>query len=435
MMRKVLIFTYYWPPAGGPGVQRFLKFSKYLRLFHWEPIIITPREGSYPAYDPSLANDIPEGIKVIKTATFEPFALYNKLTGKKGKSVPVALIDIQETKNPVKKLAKYIRANFFVPDARIGWVRYALQAGIQTIRTDKIDAIITTGPPHSAHLIGLAIKKKTPIPWIADFRDPWTNMYYNAFFPRTKKTRQKDQELEDKVLAGADAVTVVSNGMQQEFKDRARLIKTIWNGFDESDLQNDAPKRSPNFEIVYTGSYKPNQDVPGFWKAINHLNKEIPDFGKHCRVNITGIIDESIKRKIDEMGISHLFTFDGFVSHREATTRMINASLLFFVIPDTKTNKLIMPGKMFEYLASRTPMISFGPPDGDAAKALKEAGRDAVIDYNDEHGAMVILEKYFREWTAGGGQVAGHTGDAHMKFSRQSLTRELALLLDKISNG
>lgn len=431
-MRNVLIFTYYWPPAGGPGVQRFLKFSKYLRDFGWEPVIVTPRSGSYPAFDSSLLEDIPPGLQVRKTATFEPFGLYNKLTGKKGKSVPVALIDIQESKNPIKKLAKYIRANYFIPDARIGWVKYAIREGFKIISTQKIDAIITTGPPHSAHLIGLSLQKKTGIPWVADLRDPWTTMYYNAFFPRTNKTEKRDKELEDKVLSSANAVTVVSNGMKEEFSDRNENITVIYNGFDHTDMEAGNMEANDHFSIVYTGSYKPNQDVPGFWAALSELASENEEFKKSCRVNITGIIDETIKGQIRKFGLENMFEFDGFVPHQEATSRMLRAGLLFFVIPNTDRNQLIMPGKMFEYLASRTPMISFGPSDGNAAIALAESGRDSMIDYHDVQGARDILLKYFNQWKTGNGLVPRHTGEAHLQFSRKSLTGKLAGVLNEI---
>ena len=181
--RRVLILTYYWPPAGGPGVQRFLKFARYLREFGWEPVIITPADGAYPYRDESLEADVPEGIKVVRTGTREPFALYNRIIGKKGKEVPVAMTGFRDSTSLIQKLAKWVRANFFIPDARVGWKPFAIKAALNEIALGQVAGIISTGPPHSTHLAGLALKKKTGLPWIADFRDPWTTVYYNAFSP------------------------------------------------------------------------------------------------------------------------------------------------------------------------------------------------------------------------------------------------------------
>lgn len=174
--KKVLIITYYWPPASGPGVQRFLKISKYLNDFGWKPIILTVKNGSYPSFDPSLENEIPEWVEVHKTKTFEPFTIYNRLTGSKGKNLGTGLIGLEGKQSFVKKLSIYIRANYFIPDARKGWYRYAVKEAKQLIQEKEIDAIITTGPPHSTHLIGKSLKEKFNLPWISDFRDPWVNI-------------------------------------------------------------------------------------------------------------------------------------------------------------------------------------------------------------------------------------------------------------------
>jgi len=204
MPKKALIFTYYWPPSSGPGVQRFLKFCKFLPEFDWEPIVVTPANGSYPYTDDSLLKDVSEYVKVYKTKTLEPFAIFNMLQGKKGKSVPVALIGLQDSPSIFQKLSKYIRANCFIPDARVGWKKYAIKEGSRIIQNEKIDVIITTSPPHSTHLVGLELQKKHNIPWLADFRDPWTNIYFNRKLPRTARTKAKDKALEDKVVKHAD---------------------------------------------------------------------------------------------------------------------------------------------------------------------------------------------------------------------------------------
>jgi len=203
-LKNVLIFSYYWPPAGGVGVQRWLKLTKYLPEFGWNPIIVTVKNGSYPYIDLSLLHEVPGNIEVHKTKTFEPFEWYNLLLGKRGKHVPTAVLDSSTNKNFLQKLAAFIRANFFIPDARKGWVNFAIDTGEKIFRTKHIDAIVTTGPPHSTHLIGLYFKKKYPIKWLADFRDPWTHLFTNTYLPQINLVKKLDKKLEKRVLQAVD---------------------------------------------------------------------------------------------------------------------------------------------------------------------------------------------------------------------------------------
>jgi hypothetical protein len=214
-LKKALILTYYWPPGSGPGVQRWLKFCKYLPENGWEPTVITVRNGSYPYSDKTLVNDVPQKMKVIKTDTFEPFAIYNLLRGKKGKSVEVGLGSIKNQQNRFSRFANYIRANYFIPDARLGWNKYAFVAALRHIKSERPDVIITTGPPHSTHLIGQRLNKEFQIPWVADFRDPWTTIYYNSLLNRTESRKTKDQEFENSVVTSCNMLLVTTPGMEQ----------------------------------------------------------------------------------------------------------------------------------------------------------------------------------------------------------------------------
>ena len=283
MAKKALVITYYWPPAAGPGVQRFLKFCKYFKDFGWDPIVLTVENGSYSSTDSSLAKDIPQNTRVFKTKSFEPFQVYNRLRGEKGKTVPVSLIGIKEDKRYIQRLSLFIRANFFIPDARKGWRPFAVKKARKIINEIGIDAIITTGPPQSTHLIGLDLKKEFGIPWVADFRDPWTNVYYNRFFPRTKKTENKDRKLENAVLETCDAITVVSNGLANEFRDRASRVEIIYNGFDHADIPAQEEFATEKFTLEYIGNLKPNQNVEALYEAIGELVNENPDFSNDFR--------------------------------------------------------------------------------------------------------------------------------------------------------
>ena len=392
-MKRVLIFTYYFPPAGGVAVQRFLKFSKYLPEFGWEPIIVTVENGSYPYYDESLLKEISPSLKVYRTKTFEPFEFYNLLKGKKGKAMPVVSVGSHQNRSLFQKVSEYIRANFFIPDARKGWVSYAVKQAEEILKTEKIDAIITTGPPHSTHLIGLQLKQKFGVKWIADFRDPWTGIFYNNILPRTESTKAKDKALETQVLKTADLVTVISPGMKKEFDDRARKIELVMNGYDEQDFGKSEvrSRKSEVFTIRYVGNLMASQNVEVLWKAIKELrnapartSEGIQSGGDFkLRIEFIGRVDDAVKKSIAYNGLNDWVSYVDFVGHSQAIELMQNADMLLFVIPDVKDNDLILTGKLFEYLASKSELISFGPVNGNAAEILNETGRQRMIGFED----------------------------------------------------
>ena len=397
-MKKVLIFTYYWPPAGGPGVQRFLKFSKYLGEFGIEPIIVTVNDGAYPYLDESLIKDIPKDLKVYKTNTYEPFRLYNLIRGKKGKFSSVGMIGVRDSSSIFHKFSKFIRANFFIPDARKGWKKYAVKKAVEIISKEKIDAIITTGPPHSTHLIGLQLKQTLNTSWIADMRDPWPNILNIKDLPRTIIAKKQDERLKDKVLKSADYITTVSHGLKNHIIVKNENIQVIHNGYDEEDIFKGEPGKSENFFLSYIGNFKPDQNVPVLWQTLKSLSEELPGFKEFFKLNFTGILENTILQDIRSFGLGNMVLVEEFVPHIEATKKMHLSSMLLFVIPQSDNNKLITTGKLFEYMASRTPMLSIGPVAGDAAKLINEAGRDKMVDYYDKDAIKNLILKYYQKW-------------------------------------
>ncbi len=430
-MKSLLIITYYWPPASSPGVYRFLKFCKYLPDFGWRPVVLTVRNGSYPAYDPSLLKEIPEGLKVYKTPTIEPFALFNRLSGKKGKSVPVEITPSKTNTSLLNRLMFWIRANWFIPDARIGWKWFAVNAAIKIIQSEKIDAVISTGPPHSTHLTGLALKKKTGIPWIADFRDPWTNIFYNEHFPRTPRTIEKDKKLEDTVAATADAVVVISNGLNKEFRERARRIETIHNGFDTIDMPCRTNEKTPRFVMTYIGNMPANRNIPMVWQALAELKNELKNFSKNFTLMLIGSIDQTAIDDLQAAGIGDIINIRSYIPHDEAVRIMSNTNMLYFMINQAKNNSLIITGKLFEYLASCAPMVSVGPADGDAAKLIEEAGREKMIEYSNKDGFKSVVSRYYNQWMQTR-QLEVLPCTQIEQFSRKELTKKLAALLDSL---
>lgn len=426
--KKVLIFTYYFPPAGGVAVQRFLKFSKYLPQFDWEPIIVTVKNGSYPYYDESLLSELSPDLKVYRTDTFEPFELYNLLKGKKGKAMPVVSVGTQQKRSLFQRLSEYVRANYFIPDARKGWVPYAVKQAEEIFKTELIDAIITTGPPHSTHLIGLQLKKKYGIKWVADFRDPWTGIFYNNILPRTDTTKLKDKALETQVLQTADMVTVISPGMKKEFESRANAIEVVMNGYDEQDFEKPTDTAGSSvFTIRYVGNLMASQNASGFWNALNRLKQE----GYKFKLEFTGRVDEPIKESIALNGLTNNSIYIDFVKHQQAIQLMQQADMLLFAIPDVKDNALILTGKLFEYLASKSNIISYGPVNGNAADILKSTGRNSMIDFADTTESYNQLKNaldYYAQHNNG----YKYNNGKEKTYSRKNQAGLLSALLNKL---
>ena len=423
--RKVLILTYYWPPASGPGVQRFLKISKYISDFGWQPVILTVENTSSSSVDHSLGDDV-ESLQVFKTKTFEPFEVYNRLSGKKGKQVGTGLIGFENNKGLFKKITLFIRANFFIPDARKGWSRFAIKEANRIIEENKIEALITTGPPHSVHLIGLKLKKKFGLPLIADFRDPWTTIFYNTFFPRTKRTKIKDQKLEDSVLMNADVVTVVSNGLLEEFKDRAKNVEVVYNGFDPADIPEIIPEKTEKFRLSYVGNFKPNQNIKAFWEAISELKSEIPEFSTNFKVSLTGNLNSGLFELIDKYDLKDIVETNSYVSHSDAVKLMVNSGMLLFIIPNTESNHLIITGKLFEYIASGSPILSVGPVNGNASEILNNSGRDKMMDYSEKDKIKEQIKSYYSLWLDNSGKLFKHPETDNQKFSRKHQANQFA---------
>jgi len=428
-----LIFTYYWPPAGGVAVQRFLKFSKYLPQFGWEPIIVTVKNGSYPYYDESQLKEVPASIKVYRTKTFEPFELYNLLRAKRGKSVPVISEAGEKKRSVFQRIAEYIRANHFLPDARKGWVPYAVKQAEEILENEKIDVIITTGPPQSAHLIGLRLKEKYGIKWVADFRDPWSTILYNKFLPRTASTKAKDQKLEAEVLENADKVLLISKSLSEEFSVPVPSPAVIYNGFDEEDYRQPAIETEGKFTIRYVGNVLAAENPPGLFRAIKKLLDTNEEFRKYFRFELTGRVDGLVMDEMRSHGLGPWIETNGFVSHAKAIQLMKGANILLLLFLNIEGNKAHMTGKIFEYIATCNPIIGFGHTSGEATQLLQEIGREPLLDYEDEKGATILIEKYFNQWSKDRNRFQ-YNNDNYLSLSRRELTKKLANILNLLAS-
>lgn len=435
-MKKVLIITYYWPPSGGAGVQRWLKFVKYLREFGWEPVVYTAENPEYPIIDASFQKDIPEGIIVLKQPIWEPYQLYKKLIGqKKEERVVSGFLQEKGRRSWAQKLAVWLRGNIFIPDARKFWIKPSIKYLCHWLSENKIDVIVSTGPPHSMHLIAAGIKKKTNIPWLADFRDPWTNIDFADDLNMTAFAKQKNSTLEKMVLRLADCITVVSDVMKAEFETLTKKpVQVITNGFDPDDFKSDDTllQEDGKFSIVHTGSLNNRRNQPALWQAIAELRKENAAFKEKCIIKLIGKNDLSIKESMQQYALNHCTEYTDYLPHNEIIAKQKNASVLLLSINDYGasengffTPKATLTGKLFEYLAAEKPILMIGPTDGQAAVAVKESG-GLVFDFKDVSGIKKGLIHLFENKNSN-----AQSGQKN-KYSRKELTKELSHLLNKM---
>lgn len=432
-MKKVLIVTYYWPPGSNPGVLRMLKFSKYLPEFGWQPVVLTVSKGSYPAIDNSLEGKISSDVKVHKTTSLEPFRLYNFISGKKGNSGTVGMANIKDSKSLIQKFSLFVRANFFIPDARVGWVPYAYKRAAQLVKDEKIDVVLTTGPPQSTHLVGLQLKRKLGVPWVMDLRDPWTGIYYNKFLPRTQRAKNKDKALEVESASAADYITTVSKGLEEEFRVLNKNIELIYNGFDEDDFNfGNVEKLKNRFRICFFGNLLPNQDIPGLWKGIQRAAEHSTDLRTQLELTFIGNVHDEILSRLRKILRSECVVKMPYMPHGDAVRMMREAHVLLFIIPDSEDNELILTGKLFEYLASGSFILPVGPINGNAAEVLEKTGRGKMLAYDDVEGIKREVLRLFERGNAKMNSQNNSLDQATLFYSRRNQTKRLSKVLDEV---
>lgn len=427
--KKILIITYYWPPAGGPGVQRWLKFAKYLPEFGWKPIIYTPENPSYPLLDETLMKDVPENIEIVRTKIWEPYQLAEKLN-KSNKKFKAGQFDVGNNQSWKSRLSIWVRGNFFIPDARVFWVKPSIQFLEKYLKENKIDTIVTSGPPHSMHLIGLGLKDKLPgLKWIADFRDPWTEISYYRHLKLTKRSDKKHRQLESAVFNNADITLATSYTDAENFRKAGARAICITNGFDENDAGRKGskqPDQNSVFTLSYIGVLEQLRNPENLWKALDELVQENDAFAKYFSLKFVGRIDDKILNSIQNTSLKNHILNLGYLSHGKAVEEMQNSEMLLITNFPNESSKGIIPGKIFEYLASGKQILSFGPDKADVAKILEETQAGKHFGYSDtETVKRFILEK-FDLWKSG--NLSENTQHIE-QFSRKNLTQQLSKIL------
>jgi len=423
-MKKVLVITYYWPPSGGPGVQRVLKFVKYLPEFGWEPIILTVMDGEYPVIDESLLNEVDPKLKVYKTKSYEPFNFYKSFTGRRREEkIPKHAINKSGSESIKQKISRLVRANIFIPDARVGWVKSIELEGMKIIEKENPSVILSTSPPHSLQLGAKRLAEKSGLKWVADLRDPWTEAYWMKDIGRVSLAQSIDKKFERSVINKADDVIVVSSSLIQNYKDTGRQdFHVLPNGYDTDDFDNLKKTGSDKFRILYAGGLSASQNPVNFFEAVSRLVDQVK---QNLDINFYGSFHSSILDTINKNNISSLVNLHDYIAHNEAIKKMADADLLLLLIPNTKYNEGIITGKLFEYMAARNFILTVGPPKGDAANILEETGSGKVIGY-DEDPSKIIIEQ-FERWKKK--EILQVDEEALNKYTRRSTTQKLSQIL------
>lgn len=429
MTKRVLILTYYWPPGGGAGVQRWLKFVKYLPEFGWEPVVYAPENPEYMALDGSLEKDIPPGIQILKTKVWEPYEVYKKFVGLK-KEDKIAAAFVSEKKKPKKSegLAVWIRGNLFIPDARRFWIRPSVKYLSAYLKNNPVDVIVSTGPPHSMHLIATKLREKSDIPWVADFRDPWTRISYFNELKLTARSDRRHKMLEKSVLQTADSVIVVSQGMKEDFSEICdRDYEVIHNGFDEEDIPNIEVEQDEKFSIAHIGVLAKSRNPEVLWKALRNICKENEQFSNDLEIKLVGKVDVHVRDMIRSYNLEKNLKLIPYLPHDQVIVEQKKSSVLLLLIHNTPKAKLILTGKIFEYLAAKRPVLCIGPEDGDAAAIIAKTESGTTVDRRHETKLKKEILQLYKLHAEGqpftGGKNIG-------QFSRKVLTGKLSKLLD-----
>ena len=432
-MKRVLVITYYWPPTGGSGVQRWVKFAKYLPDEGWEPVIYTPENPEQTSVDETLVREVSPSLEVIRTPIREPYNIYRRLMGKgASKDMKKVVTPISGgRKSLAQRLSLWVRANLFVPDPRVGWVGPSVRFLKKYMKEHPVDVIVTTGPPQSLHLIGQRLHRETGLPWIPDFRDPWTKMYYLRYLPLSRRSWNRLAEMERSVAREASAVLTVTPMVQAYFRGLTqRPVAMITNGYDAEDFAGDAPSPDGHFNLTHTGLFAADGNPRILWKVLGEKAAADPAFKAALHLRLAGKVDEEVMASIREAGLGDSMVDLGYCEHLAAVGEQRRATLLLLPLRNDPEYRVILPGKLFEYLAARRPILGIGQEDGAMAEVLKETGAGTMADWTNETAVRSFVDAAWEAFQKGG--VADTKGDV-ARYERRSLTRELASLLETVA--
>jgi len=424
MSKKILIITYYWIPAGGPGVQRWLKFVKYLPDFGIDPIVYMPENPTYPIIDRQLKEDFSQ-ITILKQPIKEPYQFASLISRNRTRKISSGIVPNKRKQSFFDKLLLYIRGNFFIPDARVSWVKPSVSYLEKYILENEIETIITTGPPHSLHLIGLGLKEKLNIQWIADFRDPWTNIVYHKALKLSEKSEQKHKELEHKVLNLADQIIVTSPSTKKEFSAiTSKPIEVITNGYDVEQIEKQPLDQK--FSLAHIGSFLSERNPRILWKAIREIIKENPDFKRDFELKLIGIVSQEVYDTIKEFRLESFVKNLGYLSHKDSIIEQRKSQVLLLIESDSEETKMILPGKLYEYMASHRPILAIANENSDIKDIIIPTNTGVFCDYSEKEKVKQTILDYYQLYK---GNNLKTSPIGLQFFSRKKLTEKLSQLL------
>lgn len=421
-MKTVLIISYYWPPSGGGGVQRWLKFTKYLPEEGWHCVVCTPENPSFDLTDSALEDEVHPDTEVLKLPIWEPYSFFKRVKGEK---------QLEQGVMPAKAgpLSRFIRGNFFIPDPRRFWVGPTVRFLRQFLKDRPVDVIVTTGPPHSMHLIGLKLHKKTKIPWLADFRDPWSRWDMLNEFKVTLPARQLHKSMERRVFRHATGLLTVSEQWADEFAEmHGRRPEVITNGFDPDDFSHLSNPSQEAFVMVHAGLLNSFRFAPAFWRAASRVlaNGQIQG-----RVIMKGMIDPAVLSSVRDLISDNYLSTGPSVPHEEVIRLYQDAGVLLLFMNRSENASGHIPGKLFEYLAANRWILAVGDPEGEVNSILRETGSGKVLHWDDESGIAQALNEFYNKYRQG---IMPESKQAE-QFSRKVLSKELTSFMDRLSDG
>ena len=425
--KKLLIITYYWPPAGGPGVQRWLKFVKYLPDFDVQPIVYIPDNPTYPIVDKHLEEEVSDKAIILRKPIFEPYQLASFLSKNKTKKISSGIIPNQKKQSFLDKVLLWVRGNLFIPDARVFWVKPSVSYLERYIRENEIDTIVTSGPPHSLHLIGLELKQKLNLKWFADFRDPWTTIGYHKSLRLSAYATKKHKRLESQVLNTADTIIVTSKTTKTEFQAlTSKPITVITNGFDVENVEKQM--LDAKFSLAHIGSFLSERNPLILWESLQELLEEQPGFKSHLEIKLIGAVSQEVLETISQFGLYSYVNNLGYVSHSEAVAHQRKSQVLLLIEIDSEDTKSILPGKLFEYMVSERPIVAIGPRDSDFAEVVTNTNTGVFFNYSEKAKLKQTILEYYNQFLEG--KLQSH-GIGLQHYSRKNLTKQLVDLISK----
>lgn len=435
-MKRVLVISYYWPPCGGSGVQRWVKFSKYLPALGWQPVVYTPSNPDIQSADYSMEQDIPKEVEVVKRPITELYSLYRRFAGKSASSAQVNMVNAQD-KNWKQRLAMKIRGRFFIPDPRVSWVKPSVKFLKEYLREHPVDAIVSTGPPHSMHLIARKVSLATGIPWIADFRDPWTRIFYFKHLMLSARAVRKHVKLEKEVLDGATTIVAVSPLVQEEFRTMTSTpVELITNGFDPDDFTG-GPVEDGFFNLTHTGQFAADGNPLKLWEALAEKCAADKEFASRMRIRLAGKTDIQIIEAIKAAGLEQNLIDLGYVNHESAVREQLGASVLLLPLRQEPEYRATLPGKLFEYLGARRPILGIGQTDGAMATVVADAGAGFTAGWEDKASMADFINKAWDAFLHDRCRLDGEEnlfpGGNINKYSRIETAKAMAALLDSIT--